>query len=125
MQEAFLYDHGKRYRLFAWAVMPNHAHVLFKAKSGEELSKLTHTWKSLTAKRINGVLERRGKLWQAQSFDHLVRSAEAFERICQYVFDNPKKAGLVDWNWMGRLDEVATPTIIPNELSAGRREYLR
>lgn len=103
VRDALLYHHEERYQLFAWAVMPNHAHVVFRACSGFELSVITHTWKSITANRVNALVGRSGKLWQSESFDHLIRTSDGFERICRYVLDNPRKARLVDWPWSARM----------------------
>jgi hypothetical protein len=56
-----------------------------------------------TALKANEILHRRGALWQHESYDHLLRDAEALERILQYILNNPVKAGLVkdrrDWKW--------------------------
>ena len=40
------------------------------------------------------MLHRAGALWQQESFDHLVRSPEAFERFAAYIESNPVAAGL-------------------------------
>jgi len=36
--DALWFWHGKRYRLLAWCVMPNHVHVIFRLFPGQELS---------------------------------------------------------------------------------------
>jgi putative transposase len=43
---------------------------------------------------INRLLGRRGTLWQKESFDHIVRSAESMERIRQYIRDNDRRSGV-------------------------------
>jgi type I restriction enzyme R subunit len=35
-----------------------------------------------------------GRLWQEESFDHLVRSPEQFEYFQRYIAENPRKASL-------------------------------
>jgi REP element-mobilizing transposase RayT len=43
-------------------------------------------------------LKRSGSLWQAESYDHVVRDEDEQFRIIEYVINNPVKAGLVeDW----------------------------
>ena len=51
----------QRYRLFAWCIMPNHVHVVFKAFPGHTLAEIVHSWKSFTAKRANLILGCRGR----------------------------------------------------------------
>jgi REP element-mobilizing transposase RayT len=42
------------------------------------------------------MLTRRGKaFWQDESYDHVVRSADEFQRIRAYIENNPVSAGLV------------------------------
>jgi putative DNA methylase len=81
---------GTRYSLREWVVMPNHGHVVVTPLDSQSLSSILHSWKSFTATAINRHLVRSGALWQKESFDHIVRSAEQLERIEQYIHDNPR-----------------------------------
>jgi REP element-mobilizing transposase RayT len=90
-----------RYRLLAWCVMPNHLHVVFTPMAGHELPDIMHSWKSFTANRINKLLGRTGKLWQWESYDHLCRDRADLMHHVFYVRENPIKAGLKDWPWVG------------------------
>jgi REP element-mobilizing transposase RayT len=92
---------GERYRLHAWCVMPNHVHGVFEPHEGHALDKILHSWKSFTANEINKALKRSGTLWQRESYDHLVRDERDFDRAVEYVANNPAKAGLIDWEWVG------------------------
>ena len=91
---------GKRCRLEAWCVMPNHVHVLFQLFPSESLEKLMGSWKSFTTSRINTALNRHGTLWQDESYDHLIRDDREFVRAVEYIRNNPIKAGLVGWRWV-------------------------
>ncbi len=90
----------KRYRLFAWCVMPNHVHVVAKLFPGQALATVVHSWKSFSAKIANRILGSHGIFWQREYYDHLIRSESEFERAIRYVEENPAKAGLKDWNWV-------------------------
>ena len=90
----------KRYRLLAWCVMPNHVHVIAHLFPGQTLPSVIHSWKSFSAKKCNEVLQEKVSFWQREYYDHLVRDVSEFERIVQYVVDNPVKAGLHDWPWV-------------------------
>ena len=53
----------------------------------------------------NRLLQRRGRVWQAESFDHVLRSYESARSKGEYVCANPIRAGLVEqedecpWLW--------------------------
>jgi REP element-mobilizing transposase RayT len=84
----------QRYQLHAYVVMPNHVHLLVTPRV------VAKRWlaplKGFTAWRANELLDSRGRaFWQAESYDHLVRSEAAFDRIRAYIEENPVKAGLV------------------------------
>ena len=97
---------GRRYRLLAWCIMPNHVHVVLQAMPGEELSKILHSWKSHTAHAANKVLGRSGEFWQPESYDHLVRDEPDLRHAVEYAWGNPDAAGLGDWRWRERRGEV-------------------
>jgi REP element-mobilizing transposase RayT len=92
---------GTRYRLFAWCVMPNHVHTVVQPLTGHGLSSVLHSWKSFTANQVNRLLGRSGKLWQAESYDHLIRDEQDFAHHVWYVRNNPAATGLMDWKWFG------------------------
>jgi REP element-mobilizing transposase RayT len=82
---------GTRYRLHTWVVMPNHAHVVVTPLVEYKLSDILQSWKSFTSKAINKLLGRTGMLWQKESFDHIVRSADSLEQIYAYILANPER----------------------------------
>lgn len=51
-------------------------------------------WLRFTGREINKFLCRQGRVWQPEPFDHVVRNHRQFEYLQNYIFDNPKKAGL-------------------------------
>jgi len=83
-----------RYYLSDYVVMPNHVHILVAFPTEEAMLKQCESWKHYTARQINGLLQRRGRLWQQDAFDHLVRSPDEFDRLRAYIADNPRAAGL-------------------------------
>jgi hypothetical protein len=48
---ALYFWQGKRYRLLAWCVMPNHVNIVCRLLPGQELSKVVHGWKSFTGQK--------------------------------------------------------------------------
>ena len=93
-EQALTHFHGQRYELGRYVIMPNHVHVLVTPGPGKELSGILHSWKSFTANAINRLLRRDGKLWQDESFDHVVRDDEGLRHYQRYIVDNPDNAGL-------------------------------
>jgi putative transposase len=87
---------GQRYELASYVVMPNHVHLLVRPLlDGEHsLENIVQSWKQFSAKRINQRLDKRGSIWQEESFDRIVRDEEHLYRCVQYIGANPSRAGL-------------------------------
>jgi REP element-mobilizing transposase RayT len=100
----------QRYRLFAWCVMPNHVHAVFKILTPHKLSEIVHSWKSFSAKSANSILGLSGAFWQREYYDHLVRDPAELERAIRYVAQNPEKANLKQWRWIWVCGQDARTT---------------
>jgi REP element-mobilizing transposase RayT len=82
--------------------MPNHVHIVFTIlDTRKTLSDIMKLIKGSSAISINKLLNRNGNLWQAESFDRLIREEKEMYNIVKYVLLNPVKANLVsEWkNW--------------------------
>ena len=87
-------DKFHRYQLHAFVIMPNHVHLLVTPKV--MASRWLAPLKGFTAHRANELPGCHGQaFWQDESYDHLVRSPAEFDRIREYIEQNPVKAGLV------------------------------
>jgi REP element-mobilizing transposase RayT len=91
-----------RYELLAWCVMPNHVHVVVRPEKGYELPSILHSWKSFTANKANARIGREGEFWQSEYYDHLIRDDVDLSQQIDYVLNNPRRAGLNGWQWVGR-----------------------
>ena len=98
--ERLAFRDGKDYELFAWVVMPNHVHVLFRPETGHDLPEILGAWKSVSTRLINKARDRRGSLWQCESYDHLIRDEAEFTHAVEYILDNARHAGLRGWPWV-------------------------
>ena len=85
---------GLRYVLGDFVIMPNHVHLLVGGLARAALLMQVESWKKWSALQLNPRLGRKGRFWQDESYDHLVRSEEAFQRFKKYIAENPVKAGL-------------------------------
>jgi menaquinone-specific isochorismate synthase len=98
--ERLAFRDGKDYELFAWVVMPNHVHALFQPETGHDLAEILGAWKSVSTRLINKVRDRRGSVWQRESYDHLIRDEAEFTHAIEYIPENARRAGLRGWPWV-------------------------
>jgi Rad3-related DNA helicase/REP element-mobilizing transposase RayT len=105
-----------QYRLLSWCIMPNHVHLVLQPFKSAELSRIVHSLKSWTAKEANKVLTKSGKFWQAEYYDHLVRDEGDLLHQTDYAFKNPERAGLTNWKWKAKSDELISALINGKEL---------
>jgi REP element-mobilizing transposase RayT len=109
VSDALMRFDGERYHLYAYCVMPNHVHVVFRPFSNHPLEKTLHSWKSYTSNEANKILGRSGAFWQREYYDHVIRDEKEFNRIIEYVALNPLKANLHDWQWVYVRSTAAVP----------------
>ncbi|WP_235951682.1 transposase [Crateriforma spongiae] len=82
--------------------MPNHVHLLASFRSQQSLIEQCDSWLHFTAKEVNRALSRKGKLWQQEPFDHLVRSPRQYEYLRNYIRLNGPKANLAHGEYLYR-----------------------
>jgi putative transposase len=115
-----LHDHGIKIDLHVAVVMPDHVHLVFTPlvnKADQEiysLAEIMDAIKGASAHKINRTLLRKGKVWQTESFDRVLRSSEKLDEKIAYILENPVRKGLVsrpwDYPWMWAADpEIGSP----------------
>jgi putative transposase len=91
-----------RYELKAWALMPNHVHILFKVGM-VPMSEIVGDWKKHTGRLANRLLGKKGEFWAENYFDVFMRDDRHERQTIHYIENNPAKARLVldpkDWPW--------------------------
>ena len=105
-----LHDNGTRFDLKVAVVMPDHVHLIFTPLIDFEgmevwsLAKIMDAIKGASSHRINKALRRKGSVWQAESFDHVLRASENLDAKTEYILQNPVRRGLVmrwqDYPWL-------------------------
>ena len=108
--ECCLHHDGERFDLRVAVVMPDHVHMIFtplanqRALETYSLAKIMDSVKGFSAHKINKKLGRKGRVWQPESFDHVVRSSESLDAKIAYLLENPVRAGLAeewaDYPWL-------------------------
>ena len=103
--ESCLHDNRKNYDLKVAVVMPDHVHLIFTPLIDYEdmgvcsLAEIMDAIKGASAHRINKAIHRKGRVWQPESFDHVLRCSENLDAKTEYVLENPVRRGLVrDWH---------------------------
>lgn len=107
-------EDARQYELYAYCIMSNHVHFLihsliekFPPSDGvsavSPVAEIMRLLKGRTARYCNLALNRAGKFWQHEYYDHYVRDEKEMERIILYILNNPVKAGLAnewkDWKF--------------------------
>jgi REP element-mobilizing transposase RayT len=103
-KKAIHYYDNKGYKLICYCIMPNHVHLVFDLMNNKRpLGDIVGSIKKYSAKESNKVLNKKGKFWQSESFDRLVRDEDELYYVIRYVLMNPVNAGLVnEWiEWRG------------------------
>ncbi len=111
MLECCLHDNGVKFDLRVAVVMPDHVHMIFTPLVNQQameiysLAEIMGAVKGASAHKINKALGRKGRVWQPESFDHVLRSSENLDAKIIYILENPVRLGLVDewtayqWIW--------------------------
>jgi REP element-mobilizing transposase RayT len=75
-------------------VLDDHVHIVINPK--EALSKIMHSMKSFTAHEINKLLNRKGRVWQDEYYDRVIRDEDEFCEKINSIANNPVKANLTE-----------------------------
>jgi type I restriction enzyme R subunit len=62
--------------------------------TAEAMKEQCDSWLHYTALRVNQAIGEKGRFWQPEPFDHLVRSPKQYEYLRRYIADNPRRARL-------------------------------
>jgi REP element-mobilizing transposase RayT len=99
---AVRHDHGHRAWVHHGVVMPNHVHLILEPFPNMDLSDILQAMKSVSSRRCNRILGRKGRFWMDESYDHIIRSQAQYEFYREYIRLNPVKAGLTPgmYEWL-------------------------
>jgi REP element-mobilizing transposase RayT len=109
ISKALTFWGGTRIDNYAWCIMPNHVHWVFKTRKTDTngqpvyLSEIMESVKKHTAKEINRAIGRQGHFWQKESFDTTIRDDKHLYRAIEYTLNNPVTARYVNdrKDWLG------------------------
>jgi putative transposase len=117
LAESMRHFDGSRWRVGDFVIMPNHVHLLVVMAEGSELEEVLYSVKRFSARKINEVLKRNGRVWQKEYYDHIVRDRAELFRVRKYIVDNSNRAGLNESEFLydraSWLDESVAPDSDP------------
>jgi REP element-mobilizing transposase RayT len=123
VMDCCLHDNGRKFDLRAAVVMPDHVHMIFtplisrRAMEVCSLAEIMDAIKETSAHKINKAVGRKGRVWQPESFDHVVRSSEGLDAKIQYLMENPVRRRLVarwtDYPWLWKKTFVNPYACVP------------
>jgi REP element-mobilizing transposase RayT len=91
------------WNVLVYCLMTNHFHVVLHARI-EAITEGMHMLKARYAQSFNHRYTRSGHLFQGRFYSGYVEE-EAVQTVCDYVLDNPIRAGIcnarADWPWLG------------------------
>ena len=93
-----------------YVIMPDHVHFFASpiAEAGVSLAAFMGSWKEWTAKSLHRAGLAAPPVWQAEFFDHVLRTKESYAEKREYMRQNPVRAGLSatpeSWPFAGRID---------------------
>lgn len=101
MRDHLFGQHGVRWELFEWVVMPNHVHFIGRVMPDFTLSQAMQYLKGASSRVIQSAAGTSGQLWMPEYFDRMIRDDRHYNRVAEYIEYNPGKAGLCktagDW----------------------------
>lgn len=104
---ALKFGEGIKLKNHAFCIMPNHVHWVVELLENDDKGKpvyledILYSVKRYTATQINKLEERKGALWQKESFETTIRNEQHMYNAIEYTLNNPVNACLVksrdDW----------------------------
>jgi REP element-mobilizing transposase RayT len=123
----YTWARAKHVKVYRYANVGNHLHLLLRAESREALQRFLKTFAGLAARAVTGARKgvRHGKFWEKTAYSRLVPGG-AFRAICAYLDKNKLEAiGFLGARLRFRASGEAVAVVgeAPDELR-GRAERL-
>lgn len=90
VEETLFYFDDVRYEIHAFAIMPNHVHLLLATLEQNKIAEIIKSLKRYSASQINQLLNHEGAIWQQGYFDRIIRNEQNYEEILSYIEQNPR-----------------------------------
>ena len=97
---SILYHHKIKSLVFAYVIMPNHAHLVLQplpetvaSREFYRLEDIMRNLKGYSGWMINKRLKRKGQVWVSESFDRIIRDDRDLDNVIDYIHHNPVRWG--------------------------------
>ncbi len=90
---AYTWARAKRVRLYRFANVGNHLHLLIRADRPEDLKAFLKTFAGLAARAVSGAKKgvQRGKFWESTAYSKIIPGG-AYRAVCAYLGKNRLEA---------------------------------
>jgi putative transposase len=95
LQTTYRYRREGRFHLHAFALMPEHVHLLLTPASDVTIEHAVQLIKGGYSHTLGSILGRGRQIWQRGFTDHRIRDSRDFLQHCDYIRRNPVERGLV------------------------------
>ena len=128
------YWHGSKMKCYAACVMPDHVHLLIQPLPRQErgktgvhaLAEILHSIKSYSAHEVNKAMKRGGPVWSDESFDRMIRSESDLHKTWNYIWNNPRKIGIVgpmeEYPFFWTPSGTASPSVVQRDAEQHPRD---
>jgi type I restriction enzyme R subunit len=110
--KSLMHFDGDRYLMTDYVVMPTHVHVLAAFPNEDAMLLQCESWKHFTATQINRLIGSKGRFWQEDEFDHLVRNEMQYQHFRKYIATNPAAANLRHGEFLHYSKELSERTFV-------------
>ena len=84
-------EHAPGMQVDKFVVMPNHVHMILVLENDQQdVSVVIGQYKSYVSKKIHDLFPNE-EIWQVSFHDHKIRNQNQYEKIWNYIENNPKK----------------------------------
>ena len=90
VEHAFHHFDHSRYHIHDYVIMPNHVHIILQPIDNFSIQSVVSSLKSYTAHGLNKLLNAKGKVWQSESFDRIIRNEHHYWKVVDYIARNPR-----------------------------------
>lgn len=85
-----------KFEMHDFVVMPDHVHLLIEVDEAATIERAMQLIKGRFSFRVKRECLYAGEVWQPGFSDERIKDEESFQRVREYIAQNPVKAGLVD-----------------------------
>lgn len=115
LEEALQFVRRQRAYVLAYAIMPDHLHIVLAPRPGFTISMIMQSIKGFTSRLLNACNGTRGPLWQCSFYDRMIDGEAGLWDTIEYVHENPVAAGLCEIAEAYQYSSAGRPHVVDLE----------